>query len=114
MICDGGDDQAKHYNLNFSSFRFPIPLCPLSEHILLYLPRARLWQLRHHLHLSRHHELRDFAVLLGPSDYFLAKRRAIASVLGSDKRFRSLTPVRIRNCNDADFENIWVRGEHVF
>lgn len=87
---------------------------PLPQHILLYLPRARLRQFSHHLHLSWHHKSADVTMLLGPLDDFLSEGIAVGSVLSGDKGLGTLTPVRICDGTDADFEDLRVRGQHGF
>jgi hypothetical protein len=58
---------------NTSSIHIPLPtLRPLPQHILLDLPRARLGQLIHNLHLAGNHEFADTRMFLAVLDDIFA------------------------------------------
>lgn len=90
----------------------PLSLGPISKDVLLQLPCTRLGQLLHHLHLPRHHEPADVAIPFRPSDDLVWLQRG--AIFHSDKCFRPLAPVRVRDGDNADFENGGVRREHGF
>lgn len=66
---------------------------PLPQNILLNLPRTRLWQLLHNLHLPRHHKLRNRTLMLGPSNQILSHH--LLTFFDGNESLRSFTPMRV-------------------
>ena len=82
------------------------PPRPLPEHILLQLPRTRLRQLLHYLHLPRHHKPADAALMLRPFNHILDFQ--VLAGLDGDECFGALTPVGVGYGYYGGFEDIGV------